>query len=298
MLILNLLILALSIYTLVHMWKRLPIKNVFKVLIAILVVLLNEIFGIILIIGWWAYYFTKKPEILPQYVKVESNAAPATDSDTGNNTAQETTTETADSAADNNTQNTIPPKKEFFIKRWMRQLVNWIDVEYFSSEEDWESPFKALGQVFITCLITGILWWGNMIITNNSQNDFGIAMEAIAGAIMLIVFVIYILKDLPRFKSVGAKIGRGFYIFFLFAISAALALFLAMVLVGLFIIYLIFQIFMMMIFGDGKRYKLSNGDIVERDNGIFGGGNDQYRSTGFLSSKTYTKDGNKFYEND
>ena len=224
MFIITLLGYALGIYTLVHMWKRLDVKTIIKVLIA-LAVLIIPFGSFIFIIAWWAYYFTKKPQVLEKYIKTQ--------------TEEETQTIDAES--------TVPPRKEFFLTRWLRQLVNWIDISYFSSNEEWVSPFSSLCKVFATCFITGLFWWGNQAVTGE-HNNFSLIVEIITGLIMLIILVFYIKDDLNRFNTTGMKIARVFYIFFLFAISAAIGLMMSGLVVLIFILYLLLSFLWMMIF--------------------------------------------------
>ena len=274
MVIISLLGIVLAIFTLVHMWKHLDIKTIYKVLIAIGSIVIPFGFAVLIIV-WWVYYLVKKPQLIDKYNKTE-------------NTETETATATYNEPADN-----IPPRKEFFLKRWLRQLVNWIDLSYFNTVDAWESPFGALCRVFATCFITGLFWWGNQVVTGE-HNNFSLAVEVITGIIMLVILVLYVKDDVKRFSTTGMKVGRIFYIFFLFAISAAIGLILSGLVVVIFILYLVLSVMWMMIFGDGTKRKLSNGDTVFKDNGIFGSGN--WKSTSILDPKEYEKIGDKYYE--
>ena len=111
---------------------------------------------------------------------------------------------------------------------------------------------------------------------------------------MLIILVFYIKDDLKRFNTTGMKIARVFYIFFLFAISAAIGLMMSGLVVLIFVLYLLLSFLWMMIFGDGRTRKLTNGDTIFKDNGLFGSGN--WKSTSLLNPKEYEKIGDKYYE--
>lgn len=48
--------------------------------------------------------------------------------------------------------------KEFFLKRWMRSLVEWLDDQLFSMAAPAEKPtFKLIAQVFTVTFFVGLV---------------------------------------------------------------------------------------------------------------------------------------------
>lgn len=164
-------------------------------------------------------------------------------------------------------------KREFFLVRWMKSLLNWLETKLFTSAtgEALRPVYVPIFWSFISSFAGGIIV-GIQSLFSDNEEKFATIVFSIILALTVGITIWYLISDLKRFKSIGIKIGRVAYMLVLegvaFAAGFYLAIIVLMVCILLFILWLLF----MVIFGDGKKKKirLSNGDEVTEEKGIAG----------------------------
>lgn len=101
-------------------------------------------------------------------------------------------------------------KKPFFLKRWSDSLFGWIDNKFFSNSINNDAAISIAAPVWISFLI-GITSGIVVAITQlfvKSADKLTNTIMTVAGIIVLIVLVFYIIKILPDTEGTGAKVAR------------------------------------------------------------------------------------------
>lgn len=101
-------------------------------------------------------------------------------------------------------------KKPFFLKRWSDSLFGWIDNKLFSNSVSNDAAISIAAPAWISFLI-GITSGIVVAITQlfvKSADKLTNTIMTVAGIIVLIVLVFYIIKILPDTEGTGAKVAR------------------------------------------------------------------------------------------
>jgi hypothetical protein len=165
--------------------------------------------------------------------------------------------------------------KEFFLKRWMRSLVEWLDGQLFSMAAPAEKPtFKLIAQVFTVTFFVGLVIGVCSLFTNGEVGPFISILGVGLSIAVLVFYVLFLLNDVKRFEKTGHKVWRGIYLFVLCSITGSVAAFLAASAIFVAVAFLVLYIVFAMLFGSdsgsGKRYRLDNGDEVKEERGLLG----------------------------
>lgn len=180
--------------------------------------------------------------------------------------------------------------KEFFLKRWMRSLIEWADDKFFPTAVDGKPTFSLVSQTFTVSFIAGVIIGICTMISNGGDGPLVGIVSAVASAAVLLLYVLYIIKDIKRFETTGMKVGRGIYVFILNSITASVAMTLAVFVLVAVIFIAVVYFLLGVIFGfdsnsgKKKKYRLDNGDEVTEESGLLG--EKYYTGT---SGKSYDK---------
>ena len=186
-------------------------------------------------------------------------------------------------------------KKEFFLARWMKSLLNWLDTKLFTT-----ATAEALRPVYVPIFWSFALSFAGCIIVGiqslfaENEEKFATIVFSIILAITVGITIWYLISDLKRFKSIGVKIGRVAYMLVLEGVAFAAGFYLAIIVLIVCILLFVLWLLFMMVFGDDnkkkKRIRLSNGDEVTEEKGL--AGESYYTGS---SGKEYDKVGEDTY---
>lgn len=165
--------------------------------------------------------------------------------------------------------------KEFFLKRWMRSLVEWLDDKLFSMAAPAEKPtFKLLTQVFTVTFFGGLVIGVCSLFSNGEVGPFMSVLGVGLLIAVLVFYVLFLLNDIKRFEKTGHKVWRGIYLFILCNITGSIAMSLAVFGIIIAVMLLVLYVVLALLFGSdsssGKRYRLDNGDEVKEERGLLG----------------------------
>ena len=167
--------------------------------------------------------------------------------------------------------------KEFFLKRWMRSLVEWLDEKLFETAEPAEKPtFKLLSNVFTVTFFAGLVIGVCAMFSDGSNTPLVTILASALSVCVLVFYVLFLLKDIKRFETVGRKIWRGVYLFLLCSITGSVAAFIAAAAIFVVVVLLVLYLLFVILLGGGsssgskKRIKLDNGDEVKEEKGMLG----------------------------
>ena len=180
-------------------------------------------------------------------------------------------------------------KKEFFLNRWFRKMADYFDrVFEVTEKEGYERSSKLCLWDFWAGVVAGAIVAVTSMINDASPVVPGTLITL--GVFVLVMFTVYLIKDIKHFDDPVKLIWRICYLLFIPAFCASIGAILTIFAIIVVIIILVLWLVFTMIFGTNEKKKLSNGDVVT-NNGIFGW-------TG-KSGKTYNKrlDG-KYEENE
>jgi hypothetical protein len=165
-------------------------------------------------------------------------------------------------------------KKEFFLTKWIKSLLNWLDTKLFTS-----ATAEAIKPSFLPMLWSlGLSFLGGIIVGLHSlfaenTDTFTTIVFGIIIALILGICVWYLILDLKRFPQIGIKIGRSAYILFLAGLSLVVGFYLAVIVLMIAIFALVLWVLWIAVFDKDKNKKsftLSNGDEVTVEHGLCG----------------------------
>lgn len=166
-------------------------------------------------------------------------------------------------------------KKEFFLVRWIKSLLSWLDSKIFTSTtgDVLRPTYVPIFWSFILSFAGGIIVGIQSLFAENEEK-FATVVFSIILVVTVGITVWYLISDLKRFKSIGIKIGRVAYMLALESIAFAAGFYLAVIVLIICILLFVLWLLFMMVFGDDKKKKkritLSNGDEVTEEKGLAG----------------------------
>ena len=166
------------------------------------------------------------------------------------------------------------PKKEFFLKKWIKKLVDWLDTKLFTSAtaEAIKPSYIPMFWSFILSFVGGLVVGVYSLFAKNTET-FATIVFGIVAALILGVCIWYLVVDLKRFTQIGIKIGRSVYILFLAALSLVVGFYLAMIVLVIAMLLFVLWILWIAVFNKDKNsdtIKLSNGDELTVTKGMCG----------------------------
>ena len=237
--LLTLLFLALTICTIVHMWKRVDVSTGVKILLA-----LAFIFVPLACIAWWIYYFIKKPAVMEKNVS---------------DTAVQDEPDSVDNTQSSNR-----------ASRWsVSGMADLFDERVFKVTE--KEGYKESSFIFVWAVRIGILVGVSIVIAIliDDHSTYPIWAASIGGGIILAMSAVYAINDIKLFQTGGQIAGRLAYLILMPLLLASIAGILAAVIVMIVVVVLILSVVFRIILGSNDKVKLRNGDVVS-DLGVFG----------------------------
>ena len=187
-------------------------------------------------------------------------------------------------------------KKEFFLQKWVKNLVNWLDAKLFTSAtvEAIKPSYFPMFWSFVLSFVGGIVVGLYSLFANDSQTFISVVFGIVL-ALVLGICIWYLIGDLKRFTQIGIKIGRCAYILFLAGVSFVVGFYLAMIVLVIAMLLFVLWILWIAVFNKDKKsktIKLENGDELTVTKGVCG--EEYYESK---SGKQYeTTNGETFTE--
>lgn len=137
-------------------------------------------------------------------------------------------------------------KKPFFLKRWIGSLCRWLDKHVFpSAPERAGSVAVPLGWSLVMGFVLGIVEGISSFFKGNTDT-FNNIVGIIALAAVVVLIVLFLIKDLPAFDSIGKKIGRSVFVVLLcgvaFVIGCYLAVLVMFVVIGIGVLWVLLQV--------------------------------------------------------
>lgn len=150
--------------------------------------------------------------------------------------------------------------KSWFLKRWLKGAIDWIDTKLFTPTQECAS----LASPFWWCAIIGFIGGFAMIFTQDSTTATGIA-GGITGASPLIVLIVYHWKTLRYFPRIGTKIARVLLSLILSAIGVFIGMWCAVLVLLALVLYLAWKIIDASLLGGGSSSSDSSGSSFSGD---------------------------------
>lgn len=165
----------------------------------------------------------------------------------------------------------------------MLNLGSTYDCKLFGfTSRNGETIANTHWQAVVLGIVAGFVWAAKSLITNNSEPE--VFSLGIASGIVLIIAIVYVVKNVPLFTGVAKKILRTIYILFVCSIGFSFGYFLGMVVGMLIFAVVILWLFIKFLFAmlgsagslsssssqPKKRYILDDGtELEEVGNNIY-----------------------------
>lgn len=165
-------------------------------------------------------------------------------------------------------------KKEFFLKKWIKKFLIWLDEKLFTSAviDAIKPSYIPILWSFALSFIGGIIVGLHSLFAKYSET-FSTVVFSIVIALILAICIWYLVIDLKRFPKLGIKIGRCAYILFWAGLSFAIGFYLAMFVLMIATIMLALWAVLFIAFHKDEnkdKIRLSNGDEVTVEYGMVG----------------------------
>ena len=242
--------LIITICTIVHMWKRVDLTPIVKVLISLAFMIIP-----FACLAWWIYFLIKKPAVLSQYT-TENGECGATNPNKSSNTSQS-------NASKSN-------EKRFVLNRWISKLADWFDGGVFEMAQ--KEGYAESSPICVWAFWIGILTGGSIAVATmiNDQSTYPVWAASIGGGIILAMVAVYAIKDIKLLQTGGQIAGRLAYLVFVPLLLALVGGILAAMAVVIVAIILFLWFLLTLLFGTNEKVKLSNGDVVRNDGVLLG----------------------------
>lgn len=168
-------------------------------------------------------------------------------------------------------------KKGFFLTRWIKKLCVWADEKLFPVVGMGEPTYVPMWWAFCVSFVGGLLIGVQSFFSSNPESRFPLIVMIVALLAVAAICVLYLLKDLKRFETVGMKVGRCAYLVFLVGVAFAVGFYLAMIVLMIVICLFVLWLCLGMIFGfdddkkgNKKEVKLDDGTVLKVEKGVLG----------------------------
>ncbi len=143
--------------------------------------------------------------------------------------------------------------KSWFLKRWLKSAINWLDNKMFTPTQECAS----LASPFWWCVIVGFIGCIAIVFTQDSDTATEIA-GGIIGACLLIILIVYHWKTLRYFPRTGTKIARVLLSLVLAVIGMFVGGLCAMLVLLVLFLYLAWKIIDIFLFNGGSSSSSSS----------------------------------------
>ncbi len=196
-------------------------------------------------------------------------------------------------------------KKPWFLKRWICNLLAWLDESIFGIRLREDAKFVITAQPFWFSAVVSF-WCGAVafvysMFTDNAAAHEGLSIGAgVALVVGLLFSVWYLYKTLGLLPTTGLKIFRSVYILVLWVLGFFAGFFAAYVALFVMIFLFVLMVLFQAVFGDSdkksKIITLEDGTKLKHEKGLLGedyytdeNGRNYDCNNDILGGKTYSK---------
>lgn len=191
-------------------------------------------------------------------------------------------------------------KKPWFLKRWICNLLAWLDESIFGIRLREEAKFVITAQPFWFSAVVSF-WCGAVafvysMFADNASAHEGLSIGAGVALVVGLLFSIwYLYKTLGLLPTTGLKIFRSVYILVLWVLGFFAGFFAAYVALFVMIFLFVLMVLFQTVFGDSKNKSkiitLENGKKLKHEKGLCG--EDYYTDE---NGHEYNRSGDMFTE--